>query len=124
MTKQEQGYNPKRGYRWHAVTTGKKHIVWGHTKELATVAAERVAADSGEELIKLDPAPADYRNAPRGGKLTQKLTFLVSQKDWDLLHEVFPTDGTFAASVRNLLMDAVRKLAKSQRSKKNLETAY
>lgn len=119
MTKQEQGHDPKRGYRWFAVTTGKTRIVWGHTKQLATVAAKRVAADFGEELIKLAPAPADHRNAPRGGRLTQKLTFLVSQEDWDLLHEVFPTDGTFAVSVRNLLMDAVRKLAESQQPKKS-----
>jgi hypothetical protein len=108
MAKQEQGKHDKLGLRWYAITSGKTRVVWGHTKALAIVAAKRVAADHGDEFIKVEPAPRDFRNEPRGGSLDTKLTILMSSSDYKRLKDAYGKQiGEFSDNLRKKLLDGL-----------------
>lgn len=108
MSEQKQGYDPKRGLRWHAVTTGKTRVVWGHTKVLGVAAGKRVAAENGEEFLRLEPAPPDYRNLPRGGRYTEKLTILVSEEDRKRIRKAYGNPfGSLNANLRQRLLEGL-----------------
>lgn len=87
--KQTEQARGRRGLRWLVKTTGRNRIVWGHTKEHALAQAKLDAGPRGEEVLSIEPLPADKRNEPRGGTRSEMLAIRLTEEEMDALKEKY-----------------------------------
>jgi hypothetical protein len=90
-----------RGLRWLAVYVGKRsRIVWADNAFQAGLVAELYYG----KPERIEPAPADYRNASRGGSKTRRIGLRMTDEQLAELHRRYGPPGTFTANILKRLL--------------------